>query len=437
MRRSIAALTGLRFVAAFCVLCSHSIAQLVPFPNGGPVWKFVLSYLMVIGMPLFFVLSGFVMQYNYAEQITTRTGIYQFFVARFARLYPLYIGCIAFDLASSWGYGQLPAATPDALPYYLTLSQSWVYPFFGNTTLLGIFGWTSVTWSISTEFFFYLSFPLICLGTARLRSPRAIGVAITVLTVAGLVLVAVLGTFWSAIDDFGVRHFTPLMAEQPQDLFWWILAVSPYVRLLEFILGCLCAALIAALARVPVSAWEQRLGAFLTWSAVALTVVIYGLALAPIPWAWLRGLRICFGFAPSVALLIFCCARYRNGIVLALSAPLLVLGGEASYSLYLLHYPLIEAFMHTVRPVTSRGIEIADILQWFLMMGSAIGLSLVTWRLFEIPARRWLRTAMSPAKRKVMEVPDAQLALRRSDPSVATGADRNRDADQLAFFSSR
>ena len=64
MLRPIAALTGLRFIAAFCVLCSHSVPALIPFPNGGPNWHFLLSYLSVIGMPLFFVLSGFVMQYN-------------------------------------------------------------------------------------------------------------------------------------------------------------------------------------------------------------------------------------------------------------------------------------------------------------------------------------------------------------------------------------
>lgn len=393
--RQIPALTGLRFIAAFCVLCSHSIFGLVPFPDDGPVWRMIILRLSIVGMPLFFVLSGFVMQYNYAGQIATRSGVYHFFVARFARLYPLYVVCLAFVLVSDWGYGQLPPATFKALPYYLTLSQSWVDPFFGNTKLVVAFGWLMVTWSISTEFFFYLCFPLICLGTAKLKSPRAIGIAITVLAVSGLIVVATLGPLRGAIDDFGARHLTPLMTEQPEDLFWWLAAVSPYFRLLEFVLGSLCAMLITSLARVPVTAWEQRFGAFLTGSAIALIALLYGLSLAPISWQWLLGLRICFGLAPAVALLLFCCARYDNRIVLALSTPLIVLGGEASYSLYLLHDPLIVAFMHTVRPVTDGAVEIADLLTWVLVVGSAVGLSLVTWRIIEVPSRRWLRAALS------------------------------------------
>jgi peptidoglycan/LPS O-acetylase OafA/YrhL len=139
----------------------------------------------------------------------------------------------------------------------------------------------------------------------------------------------------------------------------------------------------------------------LTWSALGLILGSYVLALAPIRWEGLLGLRICFGFAPAVALLIFCCARYRNSAVLALSTPLLVLGGETSYSLYLLHYPLINAFAHVVRPISDRGIEIANVLTCVLMMASAMGLALVSWRLIEIPTRRWLRAILSPAKSKV------------------------------------
>jgi peptidoglycan/LPS O-acetylase OafA/YrhL len=45
-------------------------------------------------MSLFFVLSGFVIQYNYADIFLKErlpSATFKFIVARFARLYPLYV----------------------------------------------------------------------------------------------------------------------------------------------------------------------------------------------------------------------------------------------------------------------------------------------------------------------------------------------------------
>jgi peptidoglycan/LPS O-acetylase OafA/YrhL len=129
-RPPIPALTGLRFVAAFIVLIGHSVTFLLTFPGDVlPTWERYLHFLGGLGMPLFFVLSGFVIHYNYSEPIEIGgwPNVYNFFVARFARLYPLYISCIAFDLIFKYSYVQLPASTAQALPYYVTLTQSWFY----------------------------------------------------------------------------------------------------------------------------------------------------------------------------------------------------------------------------------------------------------------------------------------------------------------------
>src|SRR5258708_20022092 len=97
-RRPIPALTGLRFVAALMVLIGHFVEAMVRFPAPMPAWQVFLVSLPGLGMPLFFVLSGFVIQYNYSEPIRTNgaTGVWNFFVARFSRLYPLYICFIPF-----------------------------------------------------------------------------------------------------------------------------------------------------------------------------------------------------------------------------------------------------------------------------------------------------------------------------------------------------
>ena len=87
----IPALTGVRFAAALLVLTGHSV-HIMRFPGPPPYWHVLLSQLTGLGMPLFFVLSGFVIHYNYWDTVYAQRlrGSYNFFVARFARLYPMY-----------------------------------------------------------------------------------------------------------------------------------------------------------------------------------------------------------------------------------------------------------------------------------------------------------------------------------------------------------
>lgn len=60
------ALTGLRAIAAYSVLIAHAINS--AFIYGGVLhFNLFASRLAYFGMSLFFVLSGFVIHYNYAE----------------------------------------------------------------------------------------------------------------------------------------------------------------------------------------------------------------------------------------------------------------------------------------------------------------------------------------------------------------------------------
>src|SRR5271156_476612 len=101
------ALTGLRFVAALCVVLAHGAAFMTNIPAGDPLWRIYLMSLASIGMTLFFVLSGFVIHYNYCEQIIKfrGRGIANFFVARVARLYPLYFVGVVLSLFEQGTFG--------------------------------------------------------------------------------------------------------------------------------------------------------------------------------------------------------------------------------------------------------------------------------------------------------------------------------------------
>src|SRR5438128_1903159 len=113
----IPSLTGLRFIAATAVVLSHAIPKIVRYETP-PKLLDLLSLTSAFGMSLFFVLSGFVIYLNYWKSIASSAGLYNFFVARFARLYPLFLVCMAFDLLMKFFHNQLPTEQLAALPFY-------------------------------------------------------------------------------------------------------------------------------------------------------------------------------------------------------------------------------------------------------------------------------------------------------------------------------
>jgi peptidoglycan/LPS O-acetylase OafA/YrhL len=71
-RARIDVLTGFRGIAAYAVLLAHAVD--ISFNYLPPaVVHFAASRLAYLGMSLFFVLSGFVIYYNYADTFRTFT----------------------------------------------------------------------------------------------------------------------------------------------------------------------------------------------------------------------------------------------------------------------------------------------------------------------------------------------------------------------------
>jgi peptidoglycan/LPS O-acetylase OafA/YrhL len=395
-RSPIPSLTGLRFAAAFCVVLAHAIPKIVALPKVQmPV--LLLSTLSAEGMSLFFVLSGFVIYYNYSHTIRSRAGLYNFFVARFARLYPLYFAAMCYDMIISVSYAKIPALWI-GLPYYATLTQSWIYMAIGNNALIYQFGIISqLAWSISTEWFFYLLFPLACLAIVSLATVRKRLWATAILIVAALATLATLTAEAPALLTYGIETYGPVGAD-PQDSFYrWLMYFSPYARLFEFLLGCLCASIFVTLS-AP-SKTEERMGLWLTYFALLVIAVLHWLMFGFESGAmWHRvvqGLHMNFGFAPFIALLIFCCARYRNGFSGFMAAPTLILCGEASYSLYLLHIVVINAFRYETGTIVTWHAALIACARMGMVIAACVGLSLVSWYTIEVPARRWLRRMFS------------------------------------------
>ena len=166
-KAQIDSLHGLRFLAAFGILMEHAFDWIGSFQDSSAFSR-IASTAGVFAMPLFFVLSGVVIQYNYSKSLATKrygVALLQFATARFARLFPLYLAFqavgILLDAMPLW----LDHYKPQLfvfLGHAATLTQSW-FPIvlFNKYVYFNGFG---LSWSISTELFFYLSFPFIAAG---------------------------------------------------------------------------------------------------------------------------------------------------------------------------------------------------------------------------------------------------------------------------------
>lgn len=141
---SLHGLTIFRFVAAFYVFIFHCHLR---FPLGGPVWLTDFIGNGAIGMTFFFVLSGFVMAWS------SRYGLRKDYIkARIARIYPAYLfmGLITLPFIFQYDLKTISAS----LLLFFSSMQSWIPQSFSIWNFGG-------SWSVSTELFFYFSFPLL------------------------------------------------------------------------------------------------------------------------------------------------------------------------------------------------------------------------------------------------------------------------------------
>jgi peptidoglycan/LPS O-acetylase OafA/YrhL len=397
------ALHGLRFLAAFCILFSHACSWLANFKDTHTVFDYG-EFFTVYGMPLFFVLSGFVIHYNYSRLFSTmrpRWAIFEFLGARIARIYPLFV-CfflvgLAVDGVLQW-FDHHKLNLLLVMGHFLTLTQSWVYiVLYGDRLVLdGTFG---LSWSLSTEFFFYLTYIVLVLHIARMRSITGL------IFTAGAMSALVLATFAyaaghrDAINAFGARYMNGNVSGTDHTVFWWLFYYSPYGRVFEFILGCLTAQIYAIFSQHPVSAREERWGRIVV-NAALVFLVAFALVYLFRPFGgevakYTELLKLNFGCAVAIAALIFCVSRYRSSTVaLMLSTPLMVLLGDWSFSIYAVHTWTLRIFE---RPSMDfgYGVELEAAFRVVMAVALTLILSSATYRLIEVPARAWLRKVVA------------------------------------------
>ena len=170
-------------------------------------------------------------------------------MARFARLYPLYILLFLFDfsytgLTARSACGQIGA--PDehwlGLAFYLTLTQSWLYAVICRASLPYQYGpVAAVSWSISVEMFFYLAYVVVAMLIARRKwSPRDV-IVMAATAFCLIVIYFLLCRYYEEdINRLGLAIFGPAASTDDgyeNSLMRWLLYFNPAARLGEFLAG--------------------------------------------------------------------------------------------------------------------------------------------------------------------------------------------------------
>jgi peptidoglycan/LPS O-acetylase OafA/YrhL len=344
-------LTSVRGVAALGVFIAHI---------GVVFWRYMPRSVAIpmvcgwTGVDLFFVLSGFILASVYAGLLPATWP--QFWRKRLLRVYPLNTALLLF-LAAFALFGINPGVDVDwpDLPWHFLALQSFV-PHHKP-------GWIFTNWSVGVEMICYLGFPLLILGLHRLNA-------------AGLLIATTL----AAALTFDMQLHA--MAS-----FWGGHAIMRCGS--EFMLGASAGMLARRMPRLSPIAATGLEGAALLGIALGLR--------AGLSWDWCLALgswrMACLPIATAV--LITALASDSGVAARLLHAPVLHWLGRVSFSLYLIHEPLLRSLAPLLPLAGPR--SLTTIAVWsVLSLALALFLSSLTYRFIEVPGRRLLHARRPP-----------------------------------------
>lgn len=309
----------------------------------------------------FFVLSGFIMAVSnldrFQDESNQSSNRWNYWLRRIARIYPIYL--LGFLLAAAVQYGIAQE------PFYnnpLHETASWIL------RILGLHAWyppmffegpNDPSWSLSVEFLFYALFPLFAVQILKIPAAKLSKHLIfwTALSFVGpLILVA--------NGDNGLKVSTELGE---------FISFSPPFRVPEFVVGILCGRL-----------YKENL--LPTWLKTQATTIFIGgiLLLFILVNIGVSAALLRYGITTILFAIIICSMAFQNGAAArVLSTPTMVLLGESSYALYILHRPI----MLGIKEATERWMGNTPLWAMVAYVPLAIGISIAAYKWFELPIR--------------------------------------------------
>jgi peptidoglycan/LPS O-acetylase OafA/YrhL len=369
----IPSLTALRFLAAAMIVLYHSNLSF-PIDKRG----FIASCALEQGVSFFFVLSGFILYYSY-PLLESKRQVADFLSARFARVWPAHISAVLLFMALSADWWLPKGATvPWITLANVCMLQAWI------PQSRAFFSLNAPSWSISVEWFFYLMFPFLVRDwstTWRLKLAGSAAIAVVLFVVC------------TCLQSYGT-HSSPLAVSHA------LLYVNPLARLFEFVLGMATALAFlkvrnTSLSGIKVSILEAAilggvlLNLYLTPQMIAMTNNESAVPL-------LHWLRYASG-APLYAGLIAVIALQKGFISRLLTNRPMIFLGEISYSMYLLHWIILQYFVnHNI--ISTMPLWSGYALYW----SCVLALSAFNFLAVERPCRSFLKKRLSTGFSKLI-----------------------------------
>jgi peptidoglycan/LPS O-acetylase OafA/YrhL len=372
IKGEIKALTGLRIVAAVWVVLFHFRPMLSDI---SPDFRENLAPVLncgAQGVDLFFILSGFVLTWNYLDRLgrfwSTRE-ILHFLWLRLARVWPVYLvtlhlAALLAILSLHVGHVRLPEASSlTAISYVrqILLVQLWFEPFFDATS------WDGPAWSISAEWLAYLLFGVLALVIFRIKlATRA----------RTLMWLAIAASLPPVVLLLASGHFyTP----------WsWLPRIVT-----QFAAGALAC---AAVRRLRLTDRGRHIAGYLSLLLLGAVVgVLYWFNAHPINGVVENdsGGVVDALFVPLVIAL----AVGLGSLPRLLSTRVMVYGGQISFCLYMVHELVHTSWGWAVEQFELTPWESDSPWKWNVLglFAIAVGLSSLLYHSVEEPARRWMR----------------------------------------------
>lgn len=335
-------LTFTRFVAAIVIVVYHFAIE-----RETPVFPFNKSETLYeifkgghLGVSYFYVLSGFIMYYNYGDE-TKKINLKTFFVSRIARIYPMHLVALAmmfliFDYI---------ADRLNVTSFFLqtTLLQAWSYAYRHS------YNWPA--WSLSVEMFFYLVFPIVLLVIHKLKPNRSI---------------AVLILFWVA-------------SMVQQWFFWGTIELLPLLHLNSFLVGILAGILF----KNNTFGFLNNRNSNTILFVCTLGVLMFSAAIQETDRSGTGLLAPLFGF------FILIVATNKSSWSAFFSKKLFILLGEISYCIYILHWP-IWLIMERHMPI-----HLKNNTHFYFYLGVVILASYFSYEYIEKPSRVFIRKKLA------------------------------------------
>jgi peptidoglycan/LPS O-acetylase OafA/YrhL len=310
----------------------------------------------------FFVLSGFILTYSYADVFREGVSLssYKRFIwDRITKIYPVHLLTLLMVLPIAILSPHLPLDWR-VVPLHLLLLQCLL-----PSSVLEAWKYLNVpSWSISCEWFFYLLAPVAMFFTSGNRR-RWVPVIVVVVGYAwglGLFL-------WHGQPDYTRLYFVSWFAPS---------------RFVEFLVGVFLARLFLS------PSWPRLADVSSPAQAAGIALIIIAALVRPsAAWPLAGGLL----YVPGSALLVLGLAYGRGCFAAHLSRPWLNQLGMASFSLYLVHMPVLRALkgmcLHWGWEIRSVPVSWAVVIALFAVVQTA---ALIIYNGYELPLQRRLRT---------------------------------------------